>query len=201
MKSLMAHFIEGAVLLRQAARVVAASMMTAAGCCSDVRLFHCDWLALPRIGSGLAESWKNSLSPLAVDQALMRLPVGSHLISPRRFYIHHGIHLGGGRVAHYCGYSGSFRPGPVEVTDLESFANGRPVWIVQEPCNYSNDEIVNRAYSRVGENSYKILSNNCEHFCSWCTRGKSYSVQVDALLHSPRHFFSMIRALKTCFIA
>ena len=46
-------------------------------------------------------------------------PTGSHLVSPRRFYLHHGIYLGGGEVVHYSGFSSSFRAGPVEVIDLE----------------------------------------------------------------------------------
>ncbi len=138
---------------------------------------------------------------ISIADFLTGVPVGAHLISPRTFYIHHGIHLGGGRVVHYAGYSGSIKPGPIELTDIESFANGRPVWVVQEPCEYSSEEIVRRAYSRIGERHYRVFSNNCEHFCSWCTRGRSYSVQVDALLHSPRGFFAMISALQPCFIA
>jgi hypothetical protein len=140
-------------------------------------------------------------SGIRVGQTLTDSPVGSHLISPRRFYVHHGIHLGGGRIAHYAGYSGSIKPGPIEVTDLDGFANGRPVWVLQEQCEYSSDEVVSRAYSRVGERDYRIFSNNCEHFCSWCTRGRSYSAQVEALLRSPRRFFSMISALQLCLVA
>ena len=141
------------------------------------------------------------LSLLDVELGVAQSPVGSHLISPRKFFMHHGIHLGGGLVAHYTGYSGSITPGPIEVTDIESFANGRPVWILKESCKYSSDEIVRRARSRLGERHYRILSNNCEHFCSWCTRGKSHSAQVETLLHSPQHFFSIFSAFERGFIA
>lgn len=136
-----------------------------------------------------------------VDQPAPHIPAGSHLITSRKFYIHHGIYLGAGRVAHYAGYSGSFTPGPIEVTDLEQFANGRPVWILDSPSEYSSDEIVRRAYSRVGERHYRIFSNNCEHFCNWCIRGKSRSAQVELFLHSPRGFFSMISALESHLVA
>ncbi|WP_343327508.1 lecithin retinol acyltransferase family protein [Pseudomonas putida] len=136
-----------------------------------------------------------------VEQALPQIRAGSHLITSRKFYIHHGIYLGEGRVAHYAGYSGSFTPGPIEVTDLEQFANGRPVWILEAQSEYSSEEIVRRAYSRVGERHYRIFSNNCEHFCNWCTRGESRSAQVELLLHSPRGFFSMISALESSLIA
>jgi hypothetical protein len=136
-----------------------------------------------------------------VEQTADSLPIGSHLVSPRKFYIHHGIYLGGGNVAHYSGFNSSFKPGPIEVTDLESFANGRPLWMYQEQCEYSSNEIVNRACSRLGESQYKILSNNCEHFCSWCVSGRSYSAQVNACFHCPRYLFSFIMALEPNFIA
>lgn len=135
------------------------------------------------------------LTLLNIEQPAGGVPVGAHLISPRRFYVHHGIYLGNGEVAHYSGFSGSLKSGPIEVTDLEHFANGKPVWLVQEHCKYSNDEVACRARSRLGENQYSVLSNNCEHFCSWCTHGENYSAQVNAYLHRPRYLFALISAL------
>jgi hypothetical protein len=136
-----------------------------------------------------------------VEKDAGNLPIGSHLISPRKFYVHHGIYLGCGDVAHYSGFSGSLKPGPIEVADLESFANGKPVWVIQESCGFSSDEIVNRARSRMGESQYRILSNNCEHFCSWCISGRSFSTQVRAFLHCPRYLLSFISTLELYFIA
>lgn len=136
-----------------------------------------------------------------IERSADSIPVGAHLISPRRFYIHHGIYLGGGEVAHYSGFSSSFRSGPIEVTDLEHFALGKPVWRFQEQCNYSSREIVDRARSRLGENRYRVFSNNCEHFCSWCISGESYSAQVSAYLRRPRDVLALIDALKPHFIA
>jgi hypothetical protein len=141
------------------------------------------------------------LQLVSINDSADSLPPGSHLVSPRNFYMHHGIYLGGKHVAHYSGYSRSYKPGPIEVTDLESFANGKPVWMYQRQCEYSNDEIVNRARSRVGENQYKILSNNCEHFCSWCIKGKSHSAQINACFHCPGYLFSFIAALTPHFFA
>jgi len=88
---------------------------------------------------------------------------------------------------------------PIEVIDLERFANGKPVWVMQESCEYSSDEIVSRARSRVGESQYRIFSNNCEHFCSWCISGKSCSAQVRAFLHCPRYLFSFVFSVGTVF--
>lgn len=47
---------------------------------------------------------------------------------------------------------------------------------------YSNEETIERAYSRLGESDYNILSNNCEHFAIWCKTGVSESHQVNAIL-------------------
>lgn len=122
------------------------------------------------------------------------LSAGSHLVSPRKFYVHHGIYLGDGKVAHYSGLSASLQAGPIEVTDLDHFGNGSSVWVHQEQSAFSSDEIIVRALSRVGESQYKILSNNCEHFCNWCITGTSYSAQVAEYIHRPfrlvRIFFS-----------
>lgn len=157
--------------------------------------------ALRNSGKPPKNLFSSPLKLVSIEQAADNLPVGAHLISSRKFYIHHGIHLGDGDVAHYSGFSSSLKSGPIEVTDLESFANGKSVWMFQEQCEYSSDEIANRARSRIGESQYKILSNNCEHFCSWCISGKSYSAQVNAYLHCPRYLFSLISTLEPFFTA
>jgi hypothetical protein len=136
-----------------------------------------------------------------LGQEVEQLPIGAHLVSPRRFYMHHGIYLGCGEVAHYSGFSSSLKAGPVEITDLAGFASGKPVWLMRERGKFSNDEIVKRARSRVGESQYKLLSNNCEHFCSWCINGKSYSAQICTYVHCPRFMLSLISALESRFIA
>ncbi|WP_448645106.1 lecithin retinol acyltransferase family protein [Pseudomonas mediterranea] len=142
-----------------------------------------------------------SLRPVDIEQPATHLPIGAHLISLRRFYLHHGIYLGGADVAHYSGFSGSLRAGPIEVTDLEHFANGKPVWMLQEPCKYSSEEIADRARSRLGEAQYRLLFNNCEHFCSWCVSGNSYSAQVDACFRRPQDLFALISALEPRLVA
>ncbi|WP_257225735.1 lecithin retinol acyltransferase family protein [Pseudomonas sp. ICMP22404] len=142
-----------------------------------------------------------SLRPVDIEKPADHLPIGAHLISPRRFYLHHGIYLGGADVAHYSGFSGSLRPGPIEVTNLEHFANGKPVWMLHELCKYSSDEIADRARSRLGEKQYRVFFNNCEHFCSWCVSGESYSAQVYACFHRPHDLFAMISALEPRWVA
>ncbi|CAG2147830.1 hypothetical protein LMG31506_03687 [Cupriavidus yeoncheonensis] len=115
------------------------------------------------------------------------LPLGAHLVTGRHGYAHHGIYAGRGRVIHYAGFAHTLQAGPVEETSLEAFAAGCAVAVRLEPCaRFVGVEAVARARSRLGENRYRLLSNNCEHFCSWCLSGESRSEQVEACLRHPR---------------
>jgi hypothetical protein len=72
----------------------------------------------------------------------------------------------------------------VRMTDLGRFAGDaglNAIKLVERPVNRS--AVVNRARSALGaalwaEGTYDVLSNNCEHFASWCIRGWGYSHQV-----------------------
>lgn len=113
-------------------------------------------------------------------------PPGTHLVVWRRGYLHHGIYTGDGRVVHYAGLSNSLQRGPVEEVLLEQFAAGRSILIKPvRNAAYTGLEIVARARSRLGENSYRLISNNCEHFCEWCVAGAARSEQIDSLLALP----------------
>lgn len=48
---------------------------------------------------------------------------------------------------------------------------------------YSPEETVERAESRIGETSYDLITNNCEHFAIWCKTGISESHQVNNILN------------------
>ena len=109
-------------------------------------------------------------------------PLGAHLITPRRGYTHHGIYVGGGYVVQYGGLSRGLRLGPVEEVSLSQFAQGRPLWVRSQTARVGPSEVVRRARSRLGENRYHVLKNNCEHFCEWCVRGEHRSYQIDELI-------------------
>jgi hypothetical protein len=111
---------------------------------------------------------------------------GAHIISPRRGYLHHGIYVGEGRVVHYAGLAYGLYHGPVEEVSLAQFARGRGVWARWRPPSFERAEIVRRARSRVGEARYRILHNNCEHFCEWCVHGEARSYQIERLMSSRR---------------
>jgi Lecithin retinol acyltransferase len=123
--------------------------------------------------------------PAASLPAAAREPfaVGAHLVTPRRGYTHHGIYVGGGRVVHYAGWSrAALTCRPVEEVSLAEFAGGRTVTVCTDsPARFAPADVVARARSRLGENRYRIASNNCEHFCHWCLSGESRSVQIDRL--------------------
>jgi hypothetical protein len=112
------------------------------------------------------------------------LPLGAHLVTPRLGYAHHGIYIGNNRVVHYSGLSSVLLlRGPVEEVSLEEFADGRAVAIKSRPVpRYSPLEVVARARSRLGENRYRLTTNNCEHFCEWCLSGESRSEQVERIV-------------------
>ncbi len=114
-------------------------------------------------------------------------PLGSHLVTPRRGYLHHGIYVGGCKVVHYSGLAHGLRGGPVEEVSLSRFASRQCVWIRSSaPSGFNVREVICRARSRVGEDRYRLLTNNCEHFCEWCLRGTPRSLQVEAWLAWPR---------------
>ena len=113
-------------------------------------------------------------------------PLGSHLVAPRRGFAHHGIYVGGGNVVHYRSVVRRFR-GPVEEVSLASFARQATIWIRSHAApRFDATEVMRRARSRVGENRYRLLSNNCEHFCEWCLQNDHRSDQVERLLALPR---------------
>lgn len=47
---------------------------------------------------------------------------------------------------------------------------------------YSAEETIKRAKSRIGEEQYNLVSNNCEHFAMWCKTGVSESSQVNQIV-------------------
>jgi hypothetical protein len=142
----------------------------------------------------------------SVDQtavpAIEELPPGAHLVSRRAGYSHHGIYVGAGRVMQYAGLCTSLHRGPIEEVTLERFAAGHEVAVVAHPCAvHTGPEAVARARSRIGEDRYRLLTNNCEHFCTWCVDGKARSEQVRVCLAHPLTAACVVRALLRAYRA
>jgi hypothetical protein len=108
------------------------------------------------------------------------MTAADHLQVPRQhgLFNHHGIDLGDGSVAHYLEGRQILR------SPLADFSRGEPVSVVSysEPCS-PPAQTLRRALSRLGEQNYNLLFNNCEHFAHWCKTGRHRSAQVEDWLH------------------
>ncbi len=101
---------------------------------------------------------------------------GDHLWVRRRGYTHHGVDAGDGTVIHYTGQPWRRNhTAKVERWTLEQFAKGSPVNVISGD---DPDAAMVRAESRLGESSYNLVTNNCEHFARWCVEGEPRSPQV-----------------------
>ena len=106
-------------------------------------------------------------------------PLGTHLIVKHFGYSHHGIYAGRGRVIHYSGFAHLFKKHPIEMTSIEKFSHGKKI-IVQSYSNpkFKGRKVVRRMRSRMHENNYHLIINNCEHLCTWAITGVESSPQV-----------------------
>lgn len=93
---------------------------------------------------------------------------------------HFGIFDGDRGVYHFQGDSP--KSAIIKWTTLSEFESGGKARV----CSYydkafTNKEIVNRAASRIGTDfgGYDLVTNNCEHFASWCATGVRKSLQTN----------------------
>ena len=116
------------------------------------------------------------------------LTIGSHIKVSRGFYTHHGIYCGDEQVVHYSGFAQAFNKGGIDLTSLDAFlGDATDFQIVNYPSyevQYIGQEVVNRAYSRIGEDDYNLIFNNCEGFACWCITGKNKSEQVNSVMRN-----------------
>ncbi len=132
-----------------------------------------------------------------------KLEKGDILMLNRGLYKHFGIYIGENSVIHYTDKSGDWgKDICVQKTSLKEFAKDSEIVICKLPESfirnnkvYSPDETVERAFSRLGEREYNLVTNNCEHFAIWCKTGISESKQVDNVLKT-LSFFSLSFGVK-----
>src|SRR5262245_5699007 len=139
-------------------------------------------------------NWRTDNACDSLLRADQEPPLASHLITPRAFYTHHGLYAGNGRVIHYSGLAHGWRRGAVEDVSLERFAHGHSIRVRDDTRRFDARAVLERARSRLGECSYRVLTNNCEHFCAWALRDESYSAQVERLCAAPRKLYATTRA-------
>jgi hypothetical protein len=90
-------------------------------------------------------------------------------------YQHHGIDCGDCTVIHY---SKAKAEAEVSRTSFDAFSWGNPVTTVTQAEVYAPTVVIERAESRLGERQYDLFLNNCEHFATWCTTGRTESRQL-----------------------
>jgi hypothetical protein len=124
-----------------------------------------------------------------------QLTPGAQLVVCYAVYRHHGIYAGGARVIHYAGWIRG-RRGLIEEIPLDEFTEGREFKVNLSPPDLaSGRDVVRRARSRLGERSYDLLENNCEHFCTWCQLGEARSVQIELMAKPLRLAIAALQAL------
>ena len=123
----------------------------------------------------------------------------------RKGYRHFGIYTGNEQVIHYHKeHHPLLSDGIITETTLAEFMSDSDTlyvlngigptadthlfdWIIQrvfdgEITSFSPQETIDRARSKLGEQGYSLLLNNCEHFAFWCKTGVAKSSQVDDIL-------------------
>ena len=101
-------------------------------------------------------------------------------------YKHYGIYLGDNKFINYTRQT-------VEILTFENFVkedkkifkvdtqkvkNFLSNYFKNEIHEYTNEETIKRAKSRLGEKKFNLISNNCEHFVYWCKFGVNYCSQT-----------------------
>jgi len=108
------------------------------------------------------------------------MALGDHIKAKRArgIYTHHGIDMGDGTVVHFSGHPLNYRDARVCRVSLEEFLAGREAVVVkhEEPV-LPVEETVRLAEELLGAEGYHPLTNNCEHFTTYCKTGRKDSVQ------------------------
>ncbi|WP_204152221.1 lecithin retinol acyltransferase family protein [Leptolyngbya sp. CCY15150] len=106
------------------------------------------------------------------DQIYVMRPLGKM----QGVYEHHGIDYGDGSVIHYR--KPEQEPAIISHTSMSSFSQGHRIYIKRYQTSFIADDVIRRAESRLGEQQYDLLTNNCEHFATWCKTGQQDSAQL-----------------------
>ena len=116
------------------------------------------------------------------------MAAADHLQVPRQhgLFNHHGIDLGDGSVAHYLEGREILR------SSREDFSQGQPLSVIHHDGASPVGVTLRRAMSRIGEQNYNLLFNNCEHFATWCKTGRHRSGQIDSGLERARQWSGLL---------
>ena len=123
----------------------------------------------------------------------MGLRAGDHIFSGRVGYYHHGIYIGDGRVIHF-GSPRSMKTDKSRIieTSIEAFQEEyvglkTPIYTVKYVQCAPNEEVIQRSKRLLEEcehtglfrgRTYDLVTNNCEHFATYCKTGIAQSLQI-----------------------
>ena len=116
------------------------------------------------------------------------MAAADHLQVPRQhgLFHHHGIDLGDGTVAHYLEGREILR------SPIDAFRQEQPITLIEHDSASTTGVTLRRAMSRIGEQNYNLLFNNCEHFATWCKTGRHRSGQIESALERARHWSGLM---------
>ena len=109
---------------------------------------------------------------------------GDHICVKRkgRFYTHHGIYMGDGKVIHFAGSIREKIDPVVHETDLSRFLKDGILRRRDYKQRLPASETIRIAREQLSDRSYSMVWNNCEHFATYCATGKKKSQQVKRVL-------------------
>lgn len=110
------------------------------------------------------------------------MAIGDHLMISYGSYQHHAIDIGDAMAIQYGGGELCRSDNQVSIVSIRTLASKGTLVVVEQPAEFSGQEIVQRAKGRIGERNYSLFRNNCEHFVNWCRTGQASSRQVDRAL-------------------
>jgi len=100
----------------------------------------------------------------------------------RPYYAHYGVICAIRHekvyVVHYSGDPTSKIDSRVRVDCLDEIAASSAHEMQNYPDQIEPFEAIANALSRLNENTYNLVTNNCEHFASWCCTNRHRSMQV-----------------------
>ncbi|XP_046693480.1 lecithin retinol acyltransferase-like isoform X2 [Silurus meridionalis] len=149
----------------------------------------------------------------AAEIMMQQLVRGDLLEVPRTLFVHFGIYLGDGRVAHLIPdilplltrdelrvravvsnkrllLGVLCRRAAVRVDTFEDFVYGARELLINAMDGVlgvqpaPNEEVARTAEKLIGVVRYSLLWNNCEHFGTFCRYGTKISLQTDKVLHT-----------------
>lgn len=104
---------------------------------------------------------------------------GDHIYVTRPLgYTHHGIDCGDGTVIHFTGEPGKKSDASIARSMISEFALDSIVRMREYSQKDDPQVVIGRAESKLGSKDYNLVTNNCEHFATWCCTGRTASQQV-----------------------